>query len=235
MIPSKSSIPALEGIKIQARDGRLTLSGYDMEAGITTTLQADVQEEGEIVLTARLFAEMIRKMAGGTISVKVGDKYLTEVTSGITEFTILGIPADEFPELPQVEQGEALELEQEILKSMIDQTLFAVAVTDSKPVHMGSLFDLEESGLSVVSVDGYRLAMRTSPLASGRSFSFVVPGKVLSEVSKMLDSGAEEPARLMVSGRHIVFSIDGYSIISRLLEGEFLDYKKSIPQSSVST
>ncbi|MCL2068267.1 MAG: DNA polymerase III subunit beta [Oscillospiraceae bacterium] len=235
MIPSKSTIPALEGIKIKARDGLLTLCGYDMEAGITTELPADIKSEGEIILAARLFADMIRKMDGNIINISVGDRYLTSITSGITEFNILGIPADEFPELPSVEQGEAVEIGQGILKSMIDQTLFAVASTDSKPVHMGSLFDLADSCLSIVSVDGYRLALRRERLSNGKKLSFVVPGKVLSEISKMLSDDAEETAKLLVSARHIVFSIGNYSIISRLLEGEFLDYKKSIPQMSAST
>jgi len=235
MIPSKSSIPALEGVKIKAKAGQLILSGYDMEAGITTSIEADIENEGEIVLSARLFADMLRKMAGDIVSVSVGDKYLTEIVCGITEFTILGIPADEFPELPSIDGGEAVELPQDVLKSMIDQTLFAVATTDSKPVHMGSLFDMDESSLTVVSVDGYRLALRRSVLTDDRKLSFVVPGKVLSEISKMIKDDAEEKANLMVSGRHIVFKIGNYSIISRLLEGEFLDYRKSIPQSSTAT
>lgn len=229
MIPSKSSIPALEGIKLQATHDSLTLSGYDMEAGITTTIPANIQQEGEIVLTARLFSDMIRKMAGDTIYVEVKDKNLTEIKSGITEFLILGIPAEEFPELPAVEDGEPVCLAQGVLKSMIDQTHFAIAVSDSKPVHMGSLFELKDSSLTVVSVDGYRLALRREKVDCSQDISFVVPGKVLNEVSKMLKEESEETATLVVSGRHIVFQIGNYSIISRLLEGEFLDYKSSIP------
>jgi DNA polymerase-3 subunit beta len=235
MIPSKSSIPALEGIKMKAKDGFITLCGYDMEAGITTEVSADIESEGEIVLTAKLFADMIRKMDGDLIEVSVGDRYLTRITCGNTEFTILGLPADEFPELPSVSQGDAIEINQDILKSMIDQTLFAVAATDSKPVHMGSLFDLSDGSLSIVSVDGYRLALRREALPDNRKLSFVVPGKVLSEVSKMLREDNEDKVKLLVSTRHIVFSIGNYSVISRLLEGEFLDYKKSIPQMSGGT
>lgn len=235
MIPSKSSIPALEGIKIKASDNLLTLSGYDMEAGITTTIPANIKANGEIVLSAKLFADMIRKMSGDFVTVEVKEKFLTEIKSGITEFTILGIPADEFPELPSIDDGDSLEIEQGILKSMIDQTAFSVAVTDSKPVYMGSLFDLEDKTLTVVSVDGYRLALRKSHLEDERRFSFVVPGKVLNEISKMIKDSSEEKALLHVNGRHIVFKIDNYSIITRLLEGEFLDYKKSIPEGSVST
>ena len=230
MVPAKSSVPSLEGIKITAADGLLTLSGYDMEAGMTTSVEALVETPGEIVLSARLFADMIRKMAEDHIQVSVGDRYLTSITGGITEFTILGLPSDEFPDIPSIESGDAVAIAQGTLKSMIDQTLFAVAANDSKPVHMGSLFDLEENSLTVVSVDGYRLALRMELLQSGNKLSFVVPGKVLSEISKMLKDDQDEPAKLLVSERHIVFKIGNYSIISRLLEGEFLDYKKSVPQ-----
>jgi len=234
MVPSKSAVPALEGIKIKAADGKLILSGYDMEAGITTNIEANIEAEGEIVLSARLFADMIRKMAEDFVRISVDDRYLTSITSGITEFTILGIPSDEFPELPDVKSDDAVEVSQSALKSMIEQTIFAVATNDSKPVHMGSLFDLDDKSLSVVSVDGYRLAKCTYPLLDDNKLSFVVPGKVLTEVSKMLKD-EDEPASLLVSPRHIVFNIGSYSIISRLLEGEFLDYKKSIPQSASGT
>lgn len=235
VIPSKSSIPALEGICIKAgRDG-LTLTGYDMEAGITTTIAADIADPGEIVLSARLFADMLRKMAGETVSVSVGDKYLTEICCGMTQFTILGMPADEFPELPQIENGAGIVLEQETLKSMIDQTLFAIAMTDAKPIHTGSLFDLKDNTLNVVSVDGYRLALRSEHTQADETLSFVVPGKVLSELSKLLRDDAETPAILDVSQHHIVFRIGDYSVISRLLEGEFLDYRASIPAGSTTT
>lgn len=229
VIPSKSAMPALEGIQIKAYGGFLSMTGYDMEAGITTSVEAAVTEEGEIVLSARLFSDMLRKMPGDEVSVEVGEKYLTQIKSGHSEFTILGLPSDEFPELPEVESGAGVKLPQAVLKSMIDQTLFAVALTDTKPVHTGSLFDMEENHLSVVSVDGYRLAMRGENIRDGKKLGFVVPGKILGEVSKLLREDGEEEAALNVSRRHIVFKIGRYSVISRLLEGDFLDYRASIP------
>ena len=229
VIPSKSSIPSLEGVQIKAANGELILTGYDMESGITTVIEADVKNEGAIVLSARLFSEMIRKMPGNEISVSVGDRNLTEVKSGTAEFTILGTPADEYPELPEIENEAAVSLPQSVLKSMIDQTIFAVATSDAKPVHTGSNFDMSENKLTVVSVDGYRLALRNCILKNGSDESFVVPGKVLSEISKLLTDDEEQEASIMLSGRHIVFKIGKYSVISRLLEGDFLDYKTSIP------
>lgn len=233
MIPSKSSIPALEGIKITASsENTLTLTGYDMEAGITTVISANVETPGEIVLSARLFSDMIRKMDGDIINVNVGEKYLTQVTSALTEFTILGIPAEEFPQLPKVEKEDSVTLKGSILKSMIDQTLFAIAITDTKPVHTGSLFHIGDGKLTLVSVDGYRLAMRKEEITTSLDTQFVVPGKVLSEISKIIDEDSENDVSIFVSGRHIIFEVDNYSVISRLLEGDFLDYASSIPQGN---
>ncbi len=234
MISTKSSIPSLEGVQIKAYGNTLKLTGYDMEAGITTQLAATIEQEGEIVLSARLFLDMIRKMTAEEIWVSAGEKYLTEITGGSTQFTILGTPSDEFPELPEIQEGTGITIQQPVLKSMIDQTLFAVASNDTKPVHTGSLFDIEDGHFTVVSVDGYRLALRKTDVNTKEKLSFVVPGKTLGEISKLLDQDSESQAELMVSGRHIVFHIGVYSVVSRLLEGEFLEYKNSIPQGSKS-
>ena len=236
VIPSKSSIPALEGVQIKAAGDKLYLTGYDMESGIKTTIDANVEADGEIVLIARLFADMLRKMPGDKVSIEVDEKNLTVIKSGLSEFTILGIPSDEYPELPEIEKAKSINIKQSVLKSMIDHTLFAVATTDNtKPVHTGSLFELKENVLNVVSVDGFRLALRREKIGLDENLRFIVPGKILSEISKLLDEESEKDAYLMVSKRHIVFEIGRYSIVSRLLEGEFLDYANSIPSGSVAT
>ena len=229
VIAGKSSIPALEGVQLKAYQSSLTLTGYDMEAGITTKIEANVAAEGEIVLPARLFSDMIRKMVGEEVSVTVSEKYIAEVSGGAARFNILGIPSEEFPELPSIEHGEGIQIGQAVLKSMIEQTLFAIAQTDAKPVHTGSLFDIENNRLNIVSVDGYRLALREEIIDSDKRMKFVVPGKVLGEIVKLLREDDEKPVSMLISKRHIVFSIASYSVVSRLLEGEFLDYKNSIP------
>lgn len=235
VIPSKSSIPTLEGVQIKAFGEKLKLTGYDMEAGIKTSIEAAVQEEGEIVLSARLFADILRKLAGDEVIISTDEKNLTLIKSGLSEFTILGTPSDEYPELPEIEKTEAAEVPKDILRSMIDQTLFAVATTDAKPIHTGSLFEQKDGLLNVVSVDGFRLALRSEKILNDDELRFVVPGKVLSEISKLLAGEEEATASLQVSKRHIMFKIGNYSVISRLLEGEFLDYKNSIPSGSVAS
>ncbi len=233
-VSGKTTLPALEGILMVAKGGQVQLTGYDLELGISTHLEAQVLEEGEIVLSAKLLLDMIRRMPGDQVAIESDAKLLTQLKSGVTEYTILGMPATDYPELPSVTEGSAIQLPQTTLKSMIDQTLFAVATTDSKPVHTGSMFDVDEEGITLVSVDGYRLALRREKVKIGQPMKFIVPGKTLSEVSKLLGD-EDTPTELFISRKHIVFNINGYSVISRLLEGEFLDYHAAIPQNSTTT
>lgn len=228
---AKSPIPALEGILIKAENGKAILTGYDLELGIVTTLDADVQEPGSLVLSARLLLEIIRKTPSEFILITCDEKNLALIKGGVTEFTILGIDPQEYPELPAVEEEANIVIQQGVLKSMIDQTLFAIATSDSKPVHTGSLFDVKDSCITLVSVDGYRLALRREPLVSDIKCNFIVPGKTLSEISKLLRNEEKEVA-IIVSRKHIIFRVDGYNVISRLLEGEFLDYNSAIPKES---
>ena len=233
-VSSKSPIPALEGILIKANEGQITLVGYDLEIGIITTMEADVREAGETVITARLLLDIIRKIPSETISITVDDKQLCTIKGGVSEFTILGIPASDYPELPSVDENSSLVLKQGVLKSMIDQTLFAIATTDSKPVHTGSLFDIKKENITLVSVDGYRLALRKEPFIADQECSFIVTGKTLSEVSKLLKEEENEVC-MVVSHKHIIFKIDGYHVVSRLLEGDFLDYNAAIPKTEKTT
>ncbi len=220
----KSTLPALEGILVKTAENSLTLLAYDLEIGITTTLPAEIAEPGEIVLNARLFSEIVRRLPAEKVTVAADQKLLTTVSSGVAEFTILGLSASEFPETPALSECEQAEVPQNMLACMIRQTLFCVSADDSKPVHTGALFELTETSLRIVAVDGYRLAIRTEELKNGVQLSFVVPGKTLSELLKMLGD-TDEPAQLSVGKRHILFRVGRYTVVSRLLEGDFLDYR----------
>ena len=234
-VSAKSTLTALEGILLRAKGDKLYLSAYDLDMGMSSSIEARVHEEGEIVLTAKLFVDMVRRMAGEDVCIESDEKLLTQIKSGLSEFTILGIPAEEFPELPQVGDSAVFQLPQNMLKSMVDQTLFAIATNDAKPVHTGSLFEFENGILNVVSVDGFRLALRREKVACEEDLSFVVPGKTLSEISKLLDDDEETNVDISASHKHIIFQVNGYSVVSRLLEGEFLDYKAAIPPTTAST
>ena len=227
----KSSIPALEGILIEAGE-QLRLTGYNLETGIRAAVPAEIREKGSLVLSARLFGEIIRKMPDDVV-VFTSENYMVNIKCGLSEFNILGTDPEEFPELPSVEEQNGLTIGQPVLRSMIAQTLFAVSDNESRPVHTGSLFEVDESGLTVVSVDGYRLAIREEKAADAvEAMNFVVPGKSLGEVLKLLSDDEESKVSLQVGRRHILFNIGRYTLISRLLEGEFLDYRAAIPASA---
>lgn len=230
-VAPKSSLLALEGILLRAVGNQLHLTGYDLELGISTVIEAKVSEEGEVVLSAKLFSDIIRRMPSDSVSLSSDAKMLTEIKGGVAEYTILGLPASEFPELPSLAETVAVSLPQNTLASMINQTLFAIATTDSKPVHTGSLFDLEENMITMVSVDGYRLALRRERASIDRKMSFIVPGKTLSDLQRILDD-SDDLINIQVSKKHIIFEIGACVMVSRLLEGDFLNYKTAIPPSS---
>ena len=231
---AKSPIPALEGILLKAEEGTLQLTGYDLELGIVTTIESKTEQAGELVLSARLLLDIIRRIPGETVSILSDERFLATIRGGASEFTIPGLSAEEYPELHNVQQQSDLVLKQGVLKSMIDQTLFAIPTTDSKPVHTGSLFDIKDSCVTLVSVDGYRLALRCEPIVSDLTTQIIVPGNTHSEISKLLKE-EEEEVYLVVSSKHIVFRIGGYYVVSRLLEGDFLDYNAAIPKLSKTT
>lgn len=232
-VSSKSSIPALEGILLRTENDSVTLCGYDLELGMTTTITATVSEAGSLVLSARLFSDIVRRLPAEAVEISADDKHITTITCGASEFSIAGIPAEEYPELPHISEDRCVQVSNTVLKSMIRQTIFAVAETDAKPIHTGTLFEVSENSLRLVSVDGYRLAIREEPTKCGLNTSFVVPGKTLSEILKLL-SDEEETLKICIDRRHILFNIGNYSVVSRLLEGEFLDYQAAIPNESTT-
>ena len=230
-VSTKTSIPALEGILLGADENGLELCAYDLELGITTVIPAFVTEPGKAVLSAKLFSDIVRRTPAETITVTVDEKNMATLESGYSRFSIIGIPAEEFPELPKLSDSTQFSLAGSLLKSMIRQTLFAIAESDAKPIHQGSLFNLENGMMDVVSVDGYRLAVRREPVEFSDSLDFVVPGKTLSEILKLIKE-TDDPVEISAGRRHILFKIDNYTVISSLLEGEFLNYKAAIPPES---
>lgn len=230
-VSPKSSIPAMEGILVEAGE-RLRLTGYNLETGIRAEVPAEIKEGGALVLSARLFGEIVRKLPDDVV-VFSSQGYMVNIRCGLSEFNILATDAEEFPELPSVDQQNGLTLPQSALRSMISQTIFAVSDNESRPVHTGSLFEVEGDTLTVVSVDGYRLALRREKLEAkqgAEAFSFVVPGGALSEVERIC--AGEESISISQGARHILFQAGDILLVCRRLEGEFLAYRNAIPRNS---
>lgn len=232
-VPTKPPLAQLGGILMRTAGDKLSLTGYNLEIGITTKVDAKVDREGELDLPAKIFTDIIRRLPDEEVHIQIGDGLLTTVKSGSAEFSIVGISAEEYPQLPSVKDWERISLPASTLKSMIDQTLFAVATDDTKPTHTGVLFDATPGRLTVVSLDGYRLALRRESTNGGPDAHFIIPGKTLSEVSKLLRG--DEEVQIQFNPRHAVLWVGAYQIFTRLLEGQFLDYGKVIPKDSGTT
>lgn len=232
-VSAQSALTALEGILLSCKNNTLSLTGYNLELGITKVIDVVSKEDGDIILPAKLLSEILNKASGEDVTFTTDEKNLTVISNASSEFTILGIDAREYPEIPTVTEGSRFSLPGSLLRNMISQTLFSVAQTDTMPIITGTLFNLNDKVLHLVSTDGCRLALRKENVNVDGSFYFVVPGKTLSEIQKLLlrltGEENEEEVEINVSRKHIIFTICGYSVVSRLLEGEFLDYKAAIP------
>ncbi len=234
-VSGKTTIPAIEGILIKAIGSELLLTGYDLEVGITTSIPCRVAEQGAIILNAKILCDIVRKIPGEQVYIETDERLLATIRGGEAEYSLIGIDGNEFPELPSVSGGYPVVLEQKLLKEMVRQTIFAVSTNDSKIVHTGIKFEVSSNLIRLVAVDGSRLAMRTEVINyMGDEISFVVPAKTLNEVTKLIGDD-DDTVSLGIGKRHIVFEIANYQIISRLLDGEFLNYKNAIPTSCAST
>lgn len=233
-VSDRCAMPSLEGIKFKLEDSLLELTGYDLEFGIRTTIAVNSDDKGEFILNAKLFSEMIKKMPADDILMEINDNLQVTLSSGVTTYNISALAADDYPELPKKDSSEEIKIPQTMLKSMINQTIFAVSVSDIKPILKGELFEIENGVFNLVAIDGYRLAVRKELIKYDGSKKFVVPSKTLSEVAKLLSDNDEDSCVIFVSSKHIIFEINGYLVYSRLLEGEFHPYKSAIPQTSTT-
>ena len=228
-VAQKSSLSVLEGILCKAEDG-LNLTGYNMETAITYNVEAEITETGSCILPARLFGDIIRRLPEGPVTVVVDDNFKVSIRSGYASFTISAENAEDYPELPDVNSGRNAMIPQNKLKELISGTIFAVSENQGRPIHTGVKFEVSDDSISAIAVDGFRLARRTwhAEKPTGREMSFVVPAAGLKEVEKIL-TDSEEEASFILGPKHILFQIGGATLVCRLLEGDFLDWRRVVP------
>jgi len=228
-VAQKSALSAIEGILCRAGVG-LSLTGYNMETAITYQIDAEVTDAGACILPARLFGDIIRRLPEGPVTVVVDDNYKVSIRAGYASFTISAESADDYPELPDVNSGRPIRIPQNKLKELISGTIFAVSENQGRPIHTGVKFEVEDSTVSAIAVDGFRLARRTyhTEEPTGRTLSFVVPAQGLKEVEKIAtDSDAD--VAFTLGTKHILFQMGCATLICRLLEGDFLDWRRVVP------
>ena len=228
-VAQKSSLAVLEGVLCKAGSG-LELTGYNMETAITYQVEAEVTDVGQCILPARLFGDIIRRLPEGPVTVVVDENYKVSIRSGYASFTISAEKAEDYPELPDIGTGRSVMIPQNKLKELIGGTIFAVSENQGRPIHTGVKFEVIGETVSAIAVDGFRLARRTwhaeDPL--NRDMSFVVPAQGLKEVEKIL-TDTDEDASFTLGAKHILFTIGNATLICRLLEGDFLDWRRVVP------
>jgi len=228
-VAQKSSLSVIEGVLCKAGLG-LSLTGYNMETAITYEIEAEVTDPGECILPAKLFGDIIRRLPEGPVTVVVDDTFKVSIRAGYASFTISAESAEDYPELPDVNTGRAIHIPQNELKELISGTIFAVSENQGRPIHTGVKFEVTDNSITAVAVDGFRLARRTyhPEENTGRELSFVVPAAGLKEVEKIL-TDSEEKAAFTLGPKHILFQIGTATLVCRLLEGEFLDWRRVVP------
>ena len=230
-VASKTTMPILEGILIQTNDNEIKLTTYDLELGIEYVMECDVKEQGSTVVNAIMFSEIIRKLPDTEIHITLNDKNLLEIECEGSLYKLATMNPEEFPELPKIEVENSIEIEQNTLKNMIRKTIFAVSTEESRPIFTGCLFEVENNKLNLVAVDGFRLALRSIYLnKQSNNFSAVIPGKTLNEVNKII-SDSFEPVKIGVAKNQALFEMDNCKIVTRILDGEFLNYRSVIPNN----
>ena len=227
-VSTRTTLPILECVLLTCADEGFTLFANDLAMAIESRrIEAEVEEPGEVALEAKLFYEIIRHMPEDMVSIQTGDNYVTTITSGNSEFRILGVSVEEFPGMPEVEEGQALCISAGALRDMIKQTIFSVATENAKPGLMGELLEIKEGSFHAVAVDGFRVSYRRHVLENNAKgdFSVIVPPKALNEISKM-SVKEEEEVSVYYTDKHILFEVDGYRVVSRLIDGEFIKYEQ---------
>lgn len=230
-VSSKTTMPILEGILIQTNDKQLKLTSYDLELGIECIMDATIEEEGATVVNAIMFSEIIRKLPNSDITITLNENKLLVIECEGSLYKLTTMNPDEFPELPKINVDNSIEIEQCMLKTMIRKTIFAVSSEENRPIFTGCLFEIANNKLNVVAVDGFRLAWKSSYLANkANDFSAVIPGKTLNELNKII-ADSFDMIKIGVSKNQALFEMENCKVVTRLLDGEFLNYSSVIPAS----
>ena len=230
-VASKTTMPILEGILIQTNDNEIKLTTYDLELGIEYTMQCEILEQGSTVVNATMFTEIIRKLPDTEINISVNENNLLTIECEGSLYKLATMNPDEFPELPKIEIENSISLEQSALKNIIRKTIFAVSTEENRPIFTGCLFEIANNKLNVVAVDGFRLAWKSKFLQNKvNNFSAVIPGRTLNEINKILIDSFDM-IKIGVAKNQVLFEMENCKIVTRLLDGEFLNYSSVIPST----
>ena len=228
-VPTRTTMAILECILIDASAGEIKLTANDMELGIETKIEGEIEERGIIALDAKVFSDIVRKLPDNEVVIETDSSFKTTITCEKAKFNIIGKSGEDFSYIPYIERNEEISISQFTLKEVIRQTIFSIADNDNNKLMTGELFEINENSLKVVSLDGHRISIRNIELKNNyERKKVVVPGKTLQEISKILPGNADEDVSMYLSDNHIVFEFGNTTVVSRLIEGEYFKIEQML-------
>ena len=230
-VPTRTTMPVLEGIYMQTNNNQLKLTTYDLELGIEYVIDSIIEEEGNTVVNATMFSEIIRRLPDSEIKLTVNENKLLVIECEGSLYKLSTMNPEEFPELPKIEIENSLETEQMILRNMIRKTIFAVSNEENRPIFTGCLFETKNNNLNIVAIDGFRMGWVSKALVKETAdFKAVIPGKTLNEVNKILNDSFDS-IKIGIAKNQGIFEMENCKIVTRLLDGEFLNYESVVPRN----
>jgi len=232
-VTQRTTIPILKGILIQAKsDGKLILSASDLDLSIEKTiLNVNVEEEGSTVVLSKLFFDIIRKLPNTDITIQQDDQNIIVKAAG-SEFTIIGLLPDEFPNIGEIDDADKLMINKEIFKNMIRRSAFSASIDESKGIITGVLIELEENNIRMVALDGFRMAVITEEMKNEKNSKIIISARILSDIYKIISELDEEEMSFVMNNKKAVIVLENTKIVLRLLDGEFIKYKDILPKES---
>lgn len=231
----RTTIPVLKGILIKAEEGKLTMSASDLDLSIEDSTEAEVSEEGSVIVMARLFSDIVRKLPGDEVQIETDDDNNVFIKSMNSEFKIIGMQTDEFPVINNAtDESEFIEFDKSTFKEMIDKTSFAASIDETRGVITGVLLELSQEEIQMVAIDGFRMAINRRTMYNDKPYRFIIPAKILNELSKIITETEEgsDKVRLYMNSKKAVFRFDEIQAELKLLDGNFIAYKDILPKES---
>ena len=228
-IPGKTTMMILECVVIEVKDNQIKLIANDLQLGIETLIDGEIKQEGSVAVGAKVFFEIIRKLPSDNVSITVDEDYHMNISCGKAKFNIMAKATDEFPYLPNIVKDKNVNISQFTLKDIIRQTVFSISDNENAKVTTGELFEIHDSELKVVSLDGHRISIRKVKLnQSYDDVSVIIPGKTLIEISKIINGGMDDEVSIFFTDKHVLFEFEDTIVLSRLIEGEYYKIDKML-------
>lgn len=236
VVSGRTTLPILSNLLLEAQGARLRVVAYDMEIGAQSALDIETAEEGALTVPARVLGDVVASLPDATVEMRTEERSVLGLTCGRSQYTIHGLPAEEFPALPEVEEGVSFETSQAAMRDLIRATIFAASADEARAILTGVLLIRDGEAVKMVATDSYRLAVKTAhahgakAAGDGEKWQAIIPARALQELNRMLEPGEEEPlVGIRASDQQIAFSVGSYMLVSRLIEGQFPNYERVIP------